>query len=389
MLQALAGQGQVELSVAWPNRDCSTRLSFNAEGIRYYVFPDPSFFPHSRGILRKIGDQLEYFSGPLRNPRSLAEGIAVVRDFRPDLVHVFGSENWLGLMAPSIEPPLAIWIQGILDVYRHSFFGSMHNLERLKNPRILWTYFRMLISAEREREIFRRCMYFMGRTHWDRIHQKRLQPEGRYYNVQECLRPEFYDSASWDLRETKGQSIYTTTSASLLLKGTDDLIRAIGILRLRYPEIRLRVAGVIGKDNPIVRRLFRLVQELNLAGCIDFLGQLNSPQIVGELRRARVFVLPSYIENSPNSLAEAQLVGTPVVASSVGGVPDMVEDGETGILYPAGDVHALAFQIDRLLKGDALAERLSQNSRRAAHRKHSPESIVKDLLHAYAQIVAL
>jgi len=109
---------------------------------------------------------------------------------------------------------------------------------------------------------------------------------------------------------------------------------------------------------------------------------------VNELRRARVFVLPSFIENSPNSLAEAQLTGTPSIASLTGGVQDMVVDAETGILFPAGDGEALSRQIDRVLTDDDLARRLSIQSRQAARKRHAPAQVVDDLVKAYRQIVA-
>jgi glycosyltransferase involved in cell wall biosynthesis len=386
MLRVLAGRHNLELAVACPNRDCSARFSFVDDGITYYVFPDPGLFPQARGILRKISDQIECLVGRICNPRSLAEAVAVVNDFHPDLVHVFGSEHYIGLIASLIDPPLVIWIQGILNVYRNSHFGGMGCLERLRYPRIMWDYYRTSVKSEREREIFRRCRYFMGRTGWDEAHQFRLQPKGHYYRVQECLRPEFSKVMPWQLEEAAGQTVYTTTS-STLLKGTEVLIKAISLLRPAYPEIRLKIAGSMNRKDPVVRRMFKLVQELDLADQVMFLGQLDSSRIVNELKHARVFVLPSYIENSSNSLAEAQLVGTPVVASFVGGVPDMVVDGETGILYQAGDQCMLARQIERVFLDDALSMHLSRQARQGALKRHAPEDIVNDMLRSYEEIL--
>jgi L-malate glycosyltransferase len=129
------------------------------------------------------------------------------------------------------------------------------------------------------------------------------------------------------------------------------------------------------------------VRRLKLKEKVEFLGQLDSAQIVDELKKARVFVLPSFIENSPNSLAEAQLVGTPSVASFAGGVSDMIIHGETGLVYPAGDAEALARQIECIMTDDALAVRLSVNSRRASQKRHAPAAITDNLLKAYAEIL--
>lgn len=386
MLHELSGHSEVEIAVAWAHRGCNACRSFSEGGFKYYVFPEPGRYVRSAGVLRKFSDQVDYVIGSSFNRRAMDESIAVVEDYRPDLVHVFGTEHQIGLMAPFIRPPLVVWIQGILDVYRHSYFGGMSCWEGMKYPKMLWDHHRMTVNARREREIFRRCRYFMGRTEWDATHQSRLQPEGHYFRVHECIRPEFREAAPWQIEQTRAFSIYTTTSANLW-KGTEILIRAIGLLRSSYPDIRLRVAGALPGRDPVARRLFAIVRRLNLKENVEFLGQLDPVQIVDALQKTRVFVLPSFIENSPNSLAEAQLVGTPSVASFAGGVPDMIVSGETGLFYPAGDAAALARQIDCILTDDALAARLSLNSRRAAQERHAPAAIADNLLKAYAEIL--
>jgi glycosyltransferase involved in cell wall biosynthesis len=386
LLRELAGDKRLEMAVAWASRDCNAHRKFMADGVQCYVFPEPGRFVRGGGFLRRATDELDYVVGPIRNRRTVAEAAAVVEDYGPDLVHVFGSEHCYGLLATLIRPPLVVWIQGILDVYQRHYFGSMCCLERLRHPRLLWDHHRMAAKAEREREIFNRCRYFTGRTGWDAAHCARLQPQGRYYPVQECLRPEFYASPPWRREKARGLIVYTTTSGSLL-KGTDVLVRAIALLRIPHADIRLRVAGALERRNPVARRLFRLVQELGLSEQVEFLGQLDSAQIVLELKQARVFVLPSFIENISNSLVEAQLVGTPVVAAFAGGMAEMVADGETGLLFQAGDSSTLARQIARVLAADDLATRLSTRAREVAHPRHSPSRIVQDLLKAYADIL--
>jgi glycosyltransferase involved in cell wall biosynthesis len=350
------------------------------------VIPEPGRFARSGGAWLRLGDELSLLVGLDNDRQAVAEAVAAVEEYQPHLVHVFGAEHRYGLVAPLIQPPVVVWIQGTLDVYRHYFFGSMGLRERLRHPRVLWNYYRMVVGAARERKIYRACRYFIGRTGWDAAHQARLQPQGHYYAIQECMRPEFYEAVPWRREAALGSTLYTTTSGSLL-KGTDVLVRAVALLRARYPDIRLRVAGVLERRNPVARRLFRLVRTLGLSGHIDFLGQLDSAHIVEELKQARMSVLSSFIENSPNSLAEAQLVGTPVVAAFAGGVQEMVTDGHTGFLYQAGDSSTLARQIARVLEDDDLAVRLASEARRVAQERHSRIRIVDDLIKAYADIL--
>lgn len=387
LLRELADRKGVELAVAWARQGCAVRRSFLKDGVRYYVTPNPGWLVRGSGFIRKVTNRLEPFLGHVRDRRAVAESAAVVRDFVPDLVHVFGAEHCYGLVVPVIQVPTVVWIQGILDVYGHHYFGSAGCVERLRHPGMLFGHQRMLAEAARERQIYSSCRYFMGRTTWDAAHQARLQPQGHYYSVQECIRPEFHAAVPWRGDAARALTVYTTTSGALL-KGTDVLVRAVALLRRQYPRIELRVAGSLERRNPVARRLFRLVKELRLSHHVKFLGQLDAAQIVLELTQARAFVLPSFIENSSNSLAEAQLVGTPVVASFVGGVPDMVKDDETGLLFQAGDSSGLAWQIGRLFADDALAERLSFEERRIARIRHAPGTIVDALLRAYESILA-
>jgi glycosyltransferase involved in cell wall biosynthesis len=387
MLTHIAGRRELEIAVAWPSRHAAALQQFSDSGVRYYVMPDPGWLVEGSGLFRKVADRFEPFFGGAADRRAVAAALRVVDDYVPDLVHVFGAEHRYGLVAPWVSCPTVVWMQGILDVYQRHHFGSMACLERLTHPQFLLEYLRVRRESGRERKIYRSCRHFIGRTNWDRAHQARLQPNGQYYKVQDCLRPEFHEAAGWSVDRNRSVSIYTTSSGALL-KGTDVLLESVKLLRTRFPSLRLRVAGVGGAESPVAKRLSRLVRRLGISDHVEFLGVLNAGQIVGELTRARVFVLPSFIENNPNSLAEAQMVGTPVVAAFAGGVPDMVVDGETGLLFQAGDSSVLASQIARLLTDEELGERLSSRARAVAHHRHAPGQIGESLLSVYEHVAA-
>jgi glycosyltransferase involved in cell wall biosynthesis len=118
------------------------------------------------------------------------------------------------------------------------------------------------------------------------------------------------------------------------------------------------------------------------------LPDLDAKSMAEELSRAHVFVLPSFIENSPNSLAEAMLVGTPSVVSFVGGVPSMVTDEVEALTFPAGDEAVLAEQIRRVFPDEALADELSLRARATAHRRHLPAKIAREMLEIYRSVIS-
>ena len=115
-----------------------------------------------------------------------------------------------------------------------------------------------------------------------------------------------------------------------------------------------------------------MVESPALRGAVDILGIAPLPRLPTNWPKASVFVLPSHIENSPNALCEAMVVGTPCIAACVGGVPSLMRDGVDGLLYHDADPYALAGKIDRLLGDPALAERLGASSRERARQRHDP-----------------
>jgi glycosyltransferase involved in cell wall biosynthesis len=131
-------------------------------------------------------------------------------------------------------------------------------------------------------------------------------------------------------------------------------VRAFAVVRARLPDASLVLAGS-GPEEPALRSL---VQALGLQDCVHFAGRLSRAQVADELRRCRVALNPSQVDNMPNAVIEALASGVPVVSTRVGGVPYMVEDGKTALLVPVGDAPAMAQALLRVLEDAALAEQL-------------------------------
>ncbi len=134
-------------------------------------------------------------------------------------------------------------------------------------------------------------------------------------------------------------------------KALGDALEAVA----RVPDVELVVAGDGPERGPLERR----AGELRLAERIRFLGACPREEALRLFRAADAALLTSAWENLPHSLLEALAVGTPAIGTAVGGVPEVVRDGENGLLVPAGDVDALAAAIQRLAGDDALRASLA------------------------------
>src|SRR5687768_4892209 len=101
---------------------------------------------------------------------------------------------------------------------------------------------------------------------------------------------------------------------------------------------------------------------------------------------ADVFALPSWTEGFPLVVLEAMALGRPVVATAVGGTPELVADGETGLLVPPRDVAALTASLKRVLDDEGLRRRLGEAGRRRVAERFSPEAMTRDVLAVYDEV---
>lgn len=369
---------QVEIATVYPGlRDDQ----FEDNGVTYFVLGQPKV----PGI---------FFRCRKSDLEACAE---LVRKRTPDLIHIHGTERFYGLMAARklIKTPCVISLQGLLTAYQLLFFGALSAADVWRSNRLievasrrglLWLYRGYVRGARQEREILARVSSFLGRTDWDRAHLRGANPTADYYNVGEVLRPAFRQH-SWQVSKCERHTVIFTNCGDPR-RGTEVLLRAMLIVRREFPDAKLRLGGLVGTKRGYDRFLRRMITQSGLSAAVELLGYMDASAMARELRRAHVFVISSYIENSPNSLCEAMQVGLPCVASYAGGIPSLVEQGRTGLLFPPGDAPLLADAIMRIFRDDDLAVRLSVAATDAASERHAPQRVLSQLLYAYRDVVA-
>ena len=379
LAQYLSQEESVELAIA-TTMPGKTSQRFSENGISYYVIPGSN------------ANYLRYGSADIRN------ALDVVADFQPNIIHIHGTERFYGLIsqAAGIVVPLVVSIQGLLSRcigFRYAGMTAndilctlrIRDLVRLRGP--ILEHIDWVRAARRERLILRTNRYFIGRTQWDRAWVRAENPGALYFRCNEVLRKPFY-RCTWDYSRSVPGTVLTT-GAMNPMKGLYTLVEALAIARASGHHMRLRVAGEWLPRSGWARPLRRRVAELQLDGAVDFLGTLDAEAMTAELARARVFVMGSHIDNSPNALCEAMLVGTPIVASYTGGIPDLITQGLDGILVPPGDAALLADALVRLSTNGTEAIAMSDAGRRTAQQRHSPSDIVKDQLDIYDKIIQI
>ncbi len=351
-------------------------------GVDYFPVFDPS--DNRKGRIKKLllghGGADKYL---------VAKYLDVVREFKPDVIQVFGSEHSFGLVARHTDIPVVLHVQGIVkpyyDVYLSfcswlryilsaggGFGGALHRLY----IRSRWRH-----AVRRESVILHAVRNYLCRTDWDRAEILKVNPDARIFWGGEVLRPVFYESGPW--RPSGGKPVFVTTISEPPYKGMDVVLRAGKLLMDSGLDFDWRVFGNV---NPA---FFEKITGITCAQAgISLCGVADAARLATELVSCAAYVHPSYIDNSPNSVCEAQLLGVPVIAAAVGGVPSLVDDGRTGRLFPAGDAPALAALLAQLPTSSPHAERSRSISaaRADALIRHDRSRIKKELLAVYTTL---
>ncbi len=148
----------------------------------------------------------------------------------------------------------------------------------------------------------------------------------------------------------------------------------------------LNVKLLIVGDGPERERLMATVRATGISERVVFTGQVKNVQPVYAI--ADVFVLSSHSEGSPNVLLEAMAAQVPIVATAVGGVPEIVENEESALLVPANDPAALAAAIARVVKDNSLSQRLARKATALVETQFTSQNYARSLIEIYLDVIS-
>lgn len=320
--------------------------------------------------------------------------LAIIDDFKPDLINIFGTEKGYGLISERTKIPVIIHLQGLVSLYEKKYFPTgfdRGDLLRnsgikslLKADSLLHHYYSFKAAAKRELKIFGLNHYFIGRTDWDRQAASTLSPGAQYFTGNEILRSQFY-SAVWQGQEKETRSFLSTIQPNMY-KGLETVLEAACILKKSGVRFTWIVAGTPA-DHPLARLFERKAGYRFSDVNVLLKGGMDADQLLRAELDADVFVHPSHIDNSPNSVCEAMLIGMPVIATCTGGTGSLLTDGEEGMLIQDGDPHSLAGALLELVKDPAYAAQLGKNARERAIKRHDPDEITDNLINIYSSLI--
>lgn len=298
--------------------------------------------------------------------RLIRKALKIIKSISPDIIHAYGTENAYALLANKANYPYIISIQGIIkEIYKISPSASF------------------LLQKPIEKYVIKKSKYFDCRTNWDTNNIKWVNSKAKIYQILRVVNPVFFNY-SW---KENNQNTILFIGSLIRRKGIETLIKAFAIVNNKFQNVDLKIIG--GGSKKYTNYLSKIALELNIYEKITWLGQLSPNEIATQLSNCKIFVLPTLVENSPNTLAEAMTVGTPSIASNVGGIPSMIDNGYNGILFKSESIHDLSNKIIQLLNNKDKLNKLSKNAKITAINRNKTEDIVEKVLGIYKEIIQI
>lgn len=376
----------IDLAMAFFSKD--TRVG-KANGVKYYSMETPELSPFKKIYYRikgKFNQEEEALWSKYRNKM-----LKVLDDFEPDIIQIFGSENKYGLIAAVTNVPVILHIQGVLGPYFNAFlppyvskldFYFKDGLNPIKIIKNLSQIYNWKMMTHCESNILRNVYYYFGRTTWDYRIAKLYNQKATYFYCNEVLREPFYEKEM--KRQISSKLKVVSTISSPPYKGYDLILKTAKLLCSMNLEFEWIVFGNISPS--FIEGVIGIKHE---DVHVNLFGVASEKQIKEMLLSSTVYVHPSYIDNSPNSICEAQMCGVPVIATNVGGVCSIVEDGVTGYLVPTNDPYQTAYLVNKLSENQIEVEKICKTAKQIALQRHDKIKIVNQLLTAYNHILTL
>ena len=386
-------------------------LQANTDASIVYMFP---LTDSKRKIKGNIGS-ISYYSYDRKKNTCLYSREAE-RDFynafdaeKPDIIHIFGTEFPHTLSAINaaeelgISDRVVISIQGLVSVYAEHYCACISERDThsftlrdfIRRDNIFLQSKKFKKRGKYEALAIKKASHIIGRTDWDLACVKHVNPETTYHFCNETLRDSFYEKV-WNLNSCERHSLFVSQS-NYPIKGFHKALEAMAIIVKKYPDAHLYTTGTDPRElrsfSQKIRKSYyqkyiqKLIKHYGLDKNVTFLGFLSEEEMRDRYLKSNVFVSASSIENSPNSVGEAMILGVPVISSDVGGVKNLMKHGEEGFLYPFDEPYMLAHYTDCIFSNTDLANTLSQNARSRAQTTHNREINSARMLEIYGEIL--
>lgn len=318
-----------------------------------------------------------------KNENAIAQWKAIFEKEQPEIIELWGTELPYGLAAMNAAPnlPVVVFIQGILEsIARYYKSGLLDDELRqaitirdvLTKNKIVQIQKRFYSQAKYEKEIITKAQNIIVENNWAKAYCQRISKEIVSYYLPISISDSF-KKKKWD-REKFIPHTLMCSAANYPIKGLHMLLKAVALVKREFPDVKLYIPGTkLNKPSNVIdlikldgysRLILNMINKLKLQDVVFYTGRLTADEMAQKMTEVNCFVMSSAIENHSSTLKEAMSVGTPCVASYVGGVPEYAVNRVNSLLYRYEDYEVLAEHIMELFRNKELCIELSENERK-------------------------
>lgn len=292
----------------------------------------------------------------------------IAQQFHPHIVHGQGIGGY-GDVATRLGYPAVVTAHGMVHIE-----ARMREKKPVIGPARIWLIDRMV------RCVLRRAEVIISTSDYDRRTLSELI-RGRCQSIPNPVSHEFFN---YQARFEPNRILF----AGLLVprKNILGLVRAFAQVRAQIPDAKLDLIGPPGDTN-YAAKIKQLIGELALEDNVALHGHVENKELLDLMGRCSVLVLFSNEETSPTVIAQAMAMGKPIVASHVGGIPEMVKDGYNGFLVKRGDEQALVERLIVLLESPELCQAMGAQGREIALQRFEPSAVARQTIEIYRLVL--
>jgi glycosyltransferase involved in cell wall biosynthesis len=284
-----------------------------------------------------------------------------MRAFAPDIICGFGMETGNAQIAVHQSQPAVVAVQGMMSEV--SPYMSLGLVRRFIHSRLEGRNLRKAAGIIVENGYAERWVLSCNSNATPRV-------------IPHAVCPEFFE-----VRSDRSSRVILCIGSLCEHKGTDVVIRAFA--EIKSIGVRLAIIG----DGLSSQSYRDQAVQLGIADRMDFLGRLSRADIVRHMQSAKMLVLGSRMDTSPNVITEAHAAGLPVVATRVGGIPEMIEDGASGFLVDSEDHRAMAKKMDMLVDNPDLCRSLGENGKESVRKRHDPDDVAQAYVWFFEEVL--
>jgi glycosyltransferase involved in cell wall biosynthesis len=357
MIQEIKKRNEIDLHVITSSPYIKKELIISEKNITYHVLKRGVPFVH-KGFPDYF--RVDSFSKYFFLRKKLKKKILQIN---PDVINSHGTEDVYSIVLNDMNYPSIIWMQTYME-----FFGNEN----------LW----IRIQKKIEKKVFQRQNNFILNTNIFENLINKINPKAKFYFLSYPVA-----DISFEMNENKKDADICYVGSTVKRKGIEDLIDVTKIMVKKFPDLKVKViGGHSGKD--YMNFLKSKINFYNISKNIEFFGFLpEHKNVLKELKKSKLFMLPTYIDAGPRVVAESMALKVPVISYNIGGLPWMIGKNERGVIVEKGNINDMAEAAISLLEDNSQREVISNKAYLFARENFYSENIIDKLLCYYKSVI--